>query len=82
MDDQERDRRSDRVRAELHGLLNEEQRAALLVLERFGWYLKFVRCDETGHTLAAVYDPDQHRYAVLDDDGYVKPAPEARFRAH
>jgi hypothetical protein len=49
--------------------INEEQRDALRVLERFGWSLKFVRRDAARRPVAWVYDPDQKRMAMIEPDG-------------
>jgi hypothetical protein len=53
----------------LRHAINDEQRDALRVLERFGWTLKFVRRDAARGPVAWVYDPDQKRMAMIEPDG-------------
>lgn len=64
----------------LRYLLNEEQRDALQVLERFGWLLKFVRRASDRQPIAWVYDPDHRRMAVIEPDGRLNETPEALSR--
>lgn len=54
---------------ELKKQLNIEQLAALVSLERFGWYLKFVRQNPPQPPIAVLCDPDTHAYALLDAAG-------------
>jgi hypothetical protein len=54
---------------ELKKRLNIEQLAALVALERFGWYLKFVRHNPPQPPVAVLCDPDRPRYALLDAAG-------------
>ncbi len=60
--------------------LNEAQREALSVLERFGWSLKFIRRDGQPLPQAWVYDPDHRRMAVLLPDGHLDENPVASVR--
>jgi hypothetical protein len=55
--------------AALRYAINDDQRDALQVLERFGWSLKFVRRNEAHQPVAWVYDPDHRRMAVIEPDG-------------
>jgi hypothetical protein len=54
---------------ELKKQLNIEQLAALVSLERFGWYLKFVRQNPPQPPIAVLCDPDTRAYALLDAAG-------------
>lgn len=64
----------------LRHLLNEDQREALRVLERFGWSLKFVRRAADREPIAWVYDPDNRRLAVLEPDGRLNEHPDIATR--
>lgn len=67
---------------ELKKQLNIEQLAALVSLERFGWYLKFVRQDPPRSPVAVLCDPDTHAYALLDAAGDLHENPVfEQFRA-
>lgn len=61
--------------AELRKLLNLDQLAALSSLERFGWYLKFVRSNPPRPPVAVLCDPDAHRFAILDEQGELQENP-------
>jgi hypothetical protein len=60
---------------ELKKKLNIEQLAALVSLERFGWYLKFVRQNGRQPPVAVLCDPDTHAYALLDAAGELHENP-------
>jgi hypothetical protein len=60
---------------ELKKQLNIEQLAALVSLERFGWYLKFVRRNAQQPAVAVLCDPDTHVYALLDAAGELHENP-------
>ena len=64
----------------LRHLLNEDQRDALSVLERFGWTLKFVRRAPDHQPMAWVYDPDHRKMAVIAPDGQLDENPPAATR--
>lgn len=55
--------------------LNIEQLAALSSLERFGWYLKFIRHQPPQPPVAVLCDPDRHAYAILDAEGELHENP-------
>lgn len=65
----------------LRHAMNDDQRDALSVLERFGWSLKFVRRDADRVPQAWVYDPDHQRMAVIGPDGLLDENPVHRVRA-
>lgn len=60
---------------ELKKQLNIEQLAVLVALERFGWYLKFVRHNESQGAVAVLCDPDTRAYALLDAAGELHENP-------
>ena len=59
--------------------LNDAQLATLNTLERFGWEIKFIRRTPEGR-IPVLFDPDVHKYAVLDDDGELDESPRIAFR--
>ena len=75
------DRRHEELQREsaLKRNINADQWLTLRVLEGFGWTLKFVRKSKEG-PLAAVYDPEQHRLAIIEPDGVLNEQPQLAFR--
>jgi len=75
------DRRHEELQREtaLKRNINADQWMTLRVLEGFGWTLKFVRKSKEG-PLAAVYDPEQHRLAIIEPDGTLNEKPQLVFR--
>ena len=75
------DRRTEEWQREsaLKQSINEDQFLTLRVLEGFGWTLKFVRKSKAG-PLAAVYDPEKHRLAIIQPDGTLNENPQIVFR--
>lgn len=55
--------------------LNTDQLVALNTLEQFGWYLKFIRHYPPRPPLAVLWDPDTHKYAILDEFGELHENP-------
>ncbi len=76
----ERRRRNQPSELALKRALTADQLATLLTLERFGWTLRFIRRNGAASPIAALYDPDHQRFAVLEADGQVNTSPAARFR--
>lgn len=66
--------------AALRHTINEDQRDALQVLERFGWTLKFVRRNAERQPVAWVYDPDHRRMAIIEPDGTLNEGPAPGHR--
>lgn len=60
--------------------LNEAQLDALIELERFGWYLKFVRRNPPRPPRGVLCDPDAHKFAILDENGDLHENPSEKFR--
>jgi hypothetical protein len=75
------DRRQEEMQREsaLKRNINADQWMTLRVLEGFGWTLKFVRKSKEG-PLAAVYDPEHHRLAIIEPDGTLNEHPQIVFR--
>ena len=76
------DRRADTTESPrvLKRELNAAQREALNELERFGWYLKFVRGSRPGPVVGVLCDPDAHKFAILHEDGNLQENPPGKFR--
>ena len=71
------ERRSDReapVRA-LKLELNAAQLDALITLEKFGWYLEFIRHNPPHAPVGVLCDPDKHEYALLTEQGELIESP-------
>ena len=67
----DKERRKDEVPITdvLHSELNEEQRAALDELEKYGWELRFVRHDPEQAPVTVIFDAEHDKFAVLEADG-------------
>ncbi|MEZ5465451.1 MAG: hypothetical protein R3F22_09580 [Lysobacteraceae bacterium] len=78
----QRERRSDQISTgrELKDQLNEDQRYALVELERFGWELKFIRRPLFQPMVTVLFDGDRSHYAVLETDGTLTESPEFDIR--
>jgi hypothetical protein len=59
------------VPIDLRRYLNELQLRALHSLERFGWYLWFVRRPLLMQPVVVVNNPESTQHAVLEEDGSV-----------
>ena len=55
--------------------LNEDQRMALVELERFGWELKFIRRPMFQQPVPVVFDSNRQHFAVLNTDGTLDENP-------
>ncbi len=53
----------------LKNKLNTAQLTTVNSLERFGWYLKFVRHQPPSQPVAVLCDPDTRKFAILDPEG-------------
>jgi hypothetical protein len=62
-------------------LLNADQIDTLTQLELIGWTIRFVRRQDDGSSLAAVYNPDQKAIAIIEPDGRLEEKPKMAFRA-
>lgn len=71
----DRRRDGDDSAARLRALLNEDQRATLADLERFGWALKFVRRPLFLPSIPVVVDGERKTFAVLEPDGSLTEQP-------
>ncbi len=60
--------------------LNAAQREALSTLERFGWYLQFVRGTRPEPRVGILCDPETHKFAILDELGNLQENPTGKFR--
>ena len=71
----ERRRGDEDSTARLRALLNDDQRATLADLERFGWSLKFVRRPLFLPSIPVVVDGERKTFAVLEPDGSLTEQP-------
>lgn len=60
--------------------LNEEQLFELHKLERFGWYLKFIRRPLFQMRIAAVINGEGNKIGILEEDGTLNMQPEMVIR--
>ncbi|HET7560896.1 MAG TPA: hypothetical protein VFJ87_00780 [Rhodanobacteraceae bacterium] len=60
--------------------LNEAQQLTLASLEKFGWELKFIRHPLFMPAVPVMFDPDQKKFAVLEDDGSLNEAAALKLR--
>ncbi len=49
--------------------LNSAQRETLGELEKFGWELRFVRHDPEQRPVPVIFDAENDKFAVLDEEG-------------
>jgi hypothetical protein len=60
--------------------LSQVQRIALHSLKNFGWELAFIRRPLFVAPVVVVRNPDQAKYAVLEEDGSMNLAPIVKWR--
>jgi hypothetical protein len=60
--------------------LNEVQRLALHSLENFGWQIAFIRRPLFVPPMIVIKNPEQSKFAVLEEDGSVNLSPLVRWR--
>ena len=60
--------------------MNEEQLIAYHSLERFGWYIKFIRRPMFQRPVCVMSNPDGTVNAVLEDDGTINESPDIIIR--
>jgi hypothetical protein len=60
--------------------MNEEQLLAYHSLERFGWYIKFIRRPMFQRPVCVLSNPDGTVNAVLEDDGTINESPDIIIR--
>jgi len=68
------------VPADLPDFLNDDQLIAYHGLERFGWYIKFIRRPLFQRPVCIVSNPQGTVLAVLEDDGTINEQPEIPIR--
>ena len=68
------------VPEDLTSILNEEQLIAYRGLERFGWYIKFVRRPLFQRPVCVMSNPEGTILAVLEKDGSLNENPEIPLR--
>lgn len=79
---QERRKGAPTSRRGLRDALNEDQRATLSELERYGWELRFLRWPLFQPSVAFLYDQNRDRYVVLEEDGNVNESHGYTIRPH
>ena len=65
---------------DLTSILNEEQLIAYRGLERFGWYIKFVRRPLFQRPVCVMSNPEGTILAVLEKDGSLNENPDVPLR--
>lgn len=60
--------------------MNSDQIAAFRALERFGWYIKFIRRPLFQRPVCVLSSPDNSILAVLEDDGSINESPDIVIR--
>lgn len=68
------------VPEDLTSILNEEQLIAYHGLERFGWYIKFVRRPLFQRPVCVMSNPEGTILAVLEKDGSLNENPDIPLR--
>ncbi len=66
--------------AEVRSRLNAAQQAALPLLERFGWQLRFVRRPLFQEPVPILFSADGARWVTLEPDGSVNETPGFQLR--
>jgi len=70
----------DPVPDNLTRFLNEDQLMSYHSVERFGWYIKFIRRPLFQRSLCVLAGPDENKLAVLELDGTVNEDAEIELR--
>ena len=65
---------------DLISFMNEEQLLQYRSLERFGWYIKFIRRPVFQRPVCVISNPDGSIVAVLEDNGTVNESPDIVIR--
>lgn len=60
--------------------MNDEQMSAFRGLERFGWYIKFIRRPLFQRPVCVLSNPEGTVTAVLEDDGTINENPDITIR--
>jgi hypothetical protein len=60
--------------------MNADQIAAYRGVERFGWYIKFIRRPMFQRPIVVLSNPDGSILAVLEDDGTINENPDIVIR--
>lgn len=70
----------DPVPDNLMKFLNEDQIIAYHGVERFGWYIKFIRRPLFQRSICVLSNPEGTTLAVLEEDGSINENPEIQLR--
>jgi hypothetical protein len=65
---------------DLISFMNEEQLMAYHSLERFGWYIKFIRRPLFQRPICVMSNPEGTVVGVLEDDGNLNENPDIVIR--
>lgn len=71
----------DPVPNNLMKFLNEDQMMAYHGVERFGWYIKFIRRPLFQRPMCVLSNPEGTKIAVLEDDGSINEDADIQLRA-
>ena len=61
-------------------LLSEEQKAALVQLEGFGWELRFVRMPLFQPLIIALHNAATDKFGILEEDGHLAMGSDLKVR--
>jgi len=64
----------------LPDFLNEQQLIAYHGMERFGWYIKFIRRPLFQRPVCILSNPEGTVLAILEDDGNINEQPDLTIR--
>jgi hypothetical protein len=76
----ERRGRDESLPANLHRILNDDQRIALNLKEQFGWFVAFVRRPLFQPVEVVLSNPDGSDFMTLEEDGALRPFYNVRTR--
>lgn len=80
VDEEKRTGEKPAVPDDLLSFMNEDQLMAYHSLERFGWYIKFIRRPLFQRPICVMSNPDGSTVGVLEDDGTMNENPDIVIR--
>ncbi|NOY15538.1 MAG: hypothetical protein GXP23_01145 [Gammaproteobacteria bacterium] len=66
---------------DLMKFLNEDQLIVYHGVERFGWYIKFIRRPLFQRPMCVLSNPEGTKLAILEDDGSINEDAEIQLRS-
>lgn len=80
MEEEERRNGKTAVPEDLPGFLNEQQIMAYHGMERFGWYIRFIRRPLFQRPVCIMSNPEGTVMAILEDDGSINEQHDLTIR--